>query len=75
MNAITDAERKRRHRIVESTIGTHVMEGLEPDAITRQIMLQWADGEMTMEHFSAAMQRHAEDVLTKIRRESLAGAA
>ncbi len=75
MTAITDAERARRYRIVESAIGTHVMEGLEPDAPTRQIMLQWAEGELTMEQFSAAMQRHAEGVLADLRRRSLAGAA
>ena len=75
METITAAERARRRRIVGSAIGTHEMEGLSPDVVTRQIMNSYAEGELTEEQFSAAMQRHAEQVLESLRSRSLVGAA
>ena len=75
METITAAERARRRRIVGSAIGTHEMEGLSPDAKTRQIMSSYAEGELTTEQFSDAMQRHAAEVLERLRSPSLVGAA
>ena len=75
MEMITAAERARRRRIVGSVIGTHEMEGLAPDAETRQILNGYAEGELTEEQFSAAMQSHAQEILESLRSRSLVGAA
>ena len=66
MPAISQDEKQQRRRAVRSVIGTHVMEGLEPDATTRSIMNRYAEGELTLEEFSAEMQRHAQTVMQSL---------
>ena len=65
MAKITEAERAERHRTVESTIGTHAMEGIRIDPVALSIMNSYADGDLTLDQFSAEMNRHAAAVLAK----------
>jgi hypothetical protein len=70
---LSDAELKQRRMAVESTIGTHAMEGLAPDETTRVLMERYAVGAITLDQFSAAMQAHGRDLIARMR--LLAGAA
>jgi hypothetical protein len=72
MPTLSEAEKQERRRAVASTIGTHTMEGIELDATVHSIMNRYAEGELTLDEFSAEMQRHALSVGTQA---SLAGAA
>ncbi len=51
------------------------MEGQHPDVQTLSIMNRYAEGKLSLEEFSAAMQRHATAELERLRARSLAGAA
>ena len=73
MAELTEAEKQKRRRIVGSTIGTHAMEGLRPDAQTLDILNRYADGELSPEQFSEHMQAHAKTLVAALR--PLAGAA
>ncbi len=75
MNSISEAERQQRRIAVESTIGTHAMEGQHPDDQTLSMMKSYAEGKLSLEEFSAAMQSHATTVLDRVRARALAGAA
>ena len=63
MAQISEEEKRRRREGNESVFGTHAMEGLEPDEATRTIFHRYAEGELTMEQFSDAMDQHANRLL------------
>ena len=71
MPVITEEEKLRRHRINESVIGTHVMEGLAPDPTTAEILERYANGALTLDAFSSAMDQHAHELLQA--KQKLAG--
>jgi len=73
MLTLTEAEKKDRRRAVESVIGTHTMEGIKLDAAVHSIMNRYAEGELTLDEFSAGMDELAAQLLDKKR--ELAGAA
>ncbi len=73
MTNISGEEKLRRHRIVESSIGTNAMEGQMPDALTRDILRQFEEGELNLERFSSAMDSHAHELFAK--HGDMAGAA
>ncbi len=75
MTSISEAEKQGRRLAVESTIGTHAMEGIRLHPKTLQIMEQYAGGALSLEQFSSAMQEHAEETLRAIQQRNLAGAA
>jgi Antitoxin VbhA len=66
------ASRKERLEAVEDVIGTHRAEGIALDATVRRLMDQFVDGELTLAQFSAAMDVHAESIMSKSRQ--MAGA-
>ena len=59
MPIIYSQEKLRRRRMVDSVLGTHAMEGIEPDAETLVLFEKYVSGEFTMDEFSAAMDAHA----------------
>jgi len=59
----SNEEKRRRHEIVLSTLGTNAIEGIEPDARTRAILAQYASGELTLRQFSSAMDAHAMELV------------
>jgi hypothetical protein len=67
MAHISDAEKLRRCSSNQSVLGTFAMEGLAPDAATLVLLRQFEEGELTMEQFSAAMDRHAHALLAQQR--------
>jgi Antitoxin VbhA len=67
MSNISEAEKQRRRRISESVIGTHLMEGLPPDAATRSLLKQYEDGDLTQEDLSDALRAHALGVVNEAR--------
>ena len=71
--ALSQQELQRRREGVDSTLGTHAMEGLFPDAATMNILRRYETGELTLEQFSAAMDAHARAMLAAL--QPLAGAA
>lgn len=73
MPSISEDEKARRHQLVESVLGTNAMEGLSPDTATLSLMRRYEQGELTMEQFSEAMDRHAHELLAAQRK--MAGAA
>ena len=73
MAAISEEEKLRRWRANESVFGTFAMEDLTPDETTRAIFRQYADGSLTLEQFSDAMDRHAHSLLAA--HGKMAGAA
>jgi len=60
---ISEEEKRRRREGNESVFGTHAMEGLEPDEATRAIFHRYAEGDLTMEQFSEAMDQHVHQLL------------
>jgi Antitoxin VbhA len=70
---LTEAERMERREAVESAIGTHRAEGISLDETVLSLMDRFANGEFTLGQFSAAMDSHAETVVSKDKQ--LAGAA
>jgi hypothetical protein len=70
---LTQAEKIERLEAMQDAMGTHRAEGIELDATVQALMRRFAEGELTLAQFSAAMDRHAEQVLAAQR--SLVGAA
>ena len=64
--------REERLEAVEDVIGTHRAEGIELDATVRRLMDQFVNGELTLTQFSAAMDIHAESIVSRSRQ--MAGA-
>jgi hypothetical protein len=56
---LTEAEKEKRLEAVKSVIGTHRAEGIELDETVHSLMAHFADGELTLDQFSAAMAHHA----------------
>jgi hypothetical protein len=56
---VTESEKEERLKAVKSVIGTHLAEGIELDETVHSLMAQFADGELTLDQFSAAMALHA----------------
>jgi len=73
MPGVSKEEIQRRQNSVASTVGTHAMEGIFPDAPTVAILRRYEQGELTLEQFSAAMDAHAHELISATR--TLAGAA
>jgi hypothetical protein len=73
MAFISEEEKLRRRDSNESVFGSFAMEGLEPDEATRAIFAQYAEGDLSLEEFSAAMDRHAQTLLASLGK--LVGAA
>jgi hypothetical protein len=65
MPTISEAEKQRRLLAVGSVIGTHVMEGLEPDAETRAIFQRYAEGGLDSDELSEALHAHAFSVASR----------
>ncbi len=63
MPKISEEEKLSRSLSNNSVFGTFAMEGLEPDEVTRKIFHQYENGELTLEQFSEAMDRHAHDLI------------
>ena len=63
MSGISEAEQIRRHKMMQSVLGTHAMEGMFPDEATRTIIHKYETGEFSMDEFSAAMDAHARSLL------------
>lgn len=59
MPPISEQERSRRTAMVQSVLGTHAMEGIEPDAPTLALFRQYESGELTLDELSSAMDAHA----------------
>lgn len=73
MSAASAEEVLRRHREIESALGTHAIEGLFPDAATQEILRRFECGEITLAQFSESMNSHAESLIAA--RRTLVGAA
>ncbi len=59
MAVLSEEEKLERRRSNESIFGTFAMEGLYPDEPTRAIFKQYEEGQLTLDQFSEAMDRHA----------------
>ena len=59
MPIISAQENLRRRRMVDSVLGTHAMEGIEPDEKTLGLFERYVCGEFTLDDFSEAMDAHA----------------
>jgi hypothetical protein len=73
MQGMSSAEKQTRLQAVQSVIGTHAMEGIVLDSHVRTLMDRFAEGDISLEEFSSAMNDHARQVLAMSRQ--LAGAA
>jgi len=73
MPTISEVEKRQRLLAVGSVIGTHDMEGIELDATVHVLMERYAQGELSLAQFSAAMEDHAQSATTE--KVELAGAA
>jgi hypothetical protein len=73
MQTISEVEKRARLEAVGSVVGTHAMEGIRLDATVELLMNRYAEGELSLEQFSVAMDAHAQATLAKHR--ELAGAA
>ena len=63
MALISEDEKRRRRQSSESVLGTHAMEGLFPDEPTRSLLRRYDEGELSLDQFSEAMDRHAHALL------------
>jgi len=63
MALISEEEKNRRRRIVGSVIGTHAMEGIEPDAHVLVLYKRYESGEFTSDQLDRAMEAHANSLV------------
>jgi hypothetical protein len=63
MPQISEAEKLRRRQSNEDVLGTHAMEGLFPDATTLSLLNRFAEGELTREQLSQAIDRHVAELV------------
>lgn len=70
---ISEQEKHERQIAVGSVLGTNAMEGIFPDPTTADLLERYGTGELSMDQFSSAMDRHAEQRV-KAQRQ-VAGAA
>lgn len=73
MAAISEDDKLRRRRSNESVFGTFAMEGMTPDEPSREIFRQYAEGILTLDQFSEAMDLHAYSLVAM--HAKMAGAA
>lgn len=57
---------KSRRDQVTATLSTSRMEGLEPDEVTREILMRYASGDITLEEMSARLDAHAARLVTDV---------
>jgi hypothetical protein len=59
---LTEVQKNERLEAVKSVVGTHLAEGIYLDETVQSLMGRFANGEFTLDQFSAAMDRYAETV-------------
>src|SRR5665213_1801034 len=52
---ITDAERRRRRSAVDSSIGTHAMDGISTSDVVRALFDQYVEGNLSLPQLSARL--------------------
>jgi hypothetical protein len=62
MAVISEEEKLRRRRAVESVLGTNAMEGIFLDAPTLALMRRFETGDIEIEELSAAIDLHVSDM-------------
>lgn len=75
MAAISEMESKRRERVVSSSVGSLAMEGQQLDAVTVALNQRYVNGDLTLEEFSEAVERHVQELARSLQGESLAHVA
>ena len=73
MALISEEEKLRRRLSNESVLGTFAMEGLSPDEATQALLLKYAEGALSLDEFSTAMDIHAHRLMAD--QNTMAGAA
>jgi hypothetical protein len=63
MAQISAPEKFLRHQSNQDVLGTHAMEGIAPDAATLALMDRFAEGELSREELSAAIDLHVQGLL------------
>jgi hypothetical protein len=63
MPAISEQEKLRRRQSNQDVLGTHAMEGIFPDAATLALMDRFAEGELSREELSYAIDLHVQGLL------------
>ena len=69
---ITEAEKARRRRAVESSQGSLAMEGQSLDPETLELSRRYADGEISLEEFGRHIEQHAMSLAAVMKAKSLA---
>ena len=67
MSFITDAERRRRRNSVDSTIGTHAMDGIPTSEAVRALFDRYVEGDFSLPQLSALLEMEAMKVIEDIR--------
>jgi hypothetical protein len=75
MASISEQQRKERARSVSSSEGSLAMEGQYLDASTRSLNERYISGELTLEQFSLAIDRHVAQLAESLRENQLAKTA
>jgi hypothetical protein len=70
MAHISEEEKLRRRESNACVLGTHAMEGMFPDATTLSLMDRYAEGELTREQLSSAIDRNVQEMLAGKRAET-----
>jgi hypothetical protein len=65
MPIIAEEEKQKRRRIVGSVIGTNRMDGIEINPTCQSIMDQYAEGHITLEEMSAAIDIHVSTLVAE----------
>jgi hypothetical protein len=71
MAHLSEEEKLRRRESNQCVLGTHAMEGMFPDAATLSLMDRYAEGELTREQLSSAIDRNVEATLAGKRTETV----
>ncbi len=66
MAVITEEEKLRRRRTVQSVLGTSAMEGVFLDASVLALMVQFEDGMLEIEQLSEAIDLHVREMTTRL---------
>ena len=72
MPTITEVEKARRYRAVDSSQGSLAMEGQCLDSVTQELSRRYAEGELSLEQFGEEVERHATSLVAEIKAKSLA---
>jgi len=65
MPIIAEEEKQKRRRIVGSVIGTNRMDGIEINPTCQSIMNQFAEGRITLEEMSTAIDIHVDTLVAE----------